>query len=196
MHIENYFPVSIGTVLNPNHNSIEENLVNYCISVGERTEQGGQDWISKDTYNTHGTHELSLDSNFSDINSWISSQVKLYADQLGYHDNFIINNSWFNIYQEETYQEKHTHPNSHISAIYYLKCNSDSAKTFFYNPYDDMCRPALKELTLYNFSWIHHNPIPGKLILFRSYIPHMVEKNFSNELRITLSYNFVQQKEL
>lgn len=194
MNFESYFSVNMGSVLNPNHALQESYLVDHCINLTEKNEQGGYDWISQDTYNTHGTYDLKNDLEFSELNSWILEQVKIYAQTLGYHDSFIIDNSWFNIYQKESYQEKHIHPNSHISAIYYLKCDSSSAKTFFYNPYDDMFRPAIKELNSHNFSWIYHEAIPGKLVLFRSHVPHMVEKHQSNNLRITLSYNFVQVK--
>ena len=37
---------------------------------------------------------------------------------------------------------------------------------------------------------IEYNPVPGRLIVFRSYMPHCVGKHQDEEDRITLAYNY------
>ena len=37
---------------------------------------------------------------------------------------------------------------------------------------------------------IEYNPVPGRLIVFRSYMPHCVGKHQDDEDRITLAYNY------
>ena len=35
-----------------------------------------------------------------------------------------------------------------------------------------------------------HNPFPGKLVVFSSYTEHAVQQHNTDNLRITLSYNY------
>ena len=37
---------------------------------------------------------------------------------------------------------------------------------------------------------IRYKAIPGRLIIFRSYVPHCVEKHKDTEDRISIAYNF------
>ena len=37
---------------------------------------------------------------------------------------------------------------------------------------------------------IKYKAIPGRLIIFRSYVPHCVEKHKDTEDRISIAYNF------
>ena len=53
-----------------------------------------------------------------------------------------------------------------------------------------MMPPIYNKYTFDTFERIHFEPVPGLLLIFRSYLEHCVEKQKSKEKRITLAYNF------
>ena len=58
IELEHWFPTTIGYVFNPNHNEIQDELVEHCKTLKQSVSSGGQDWLSKNTYNTSdGKHD-------------------------------------------------------------------------------------------------------------------------------------------
>lgn len=194
MDITSFFPTLIGTATNPDHDRIYEKLVNYCVNIRTIVESGGSGWMSNKTYNTsNGKYDINNDSNFTELNEWVKNQIKDYCSSTEIEqDNLNANGSWFNIYQKNDYQENHVHPTSVISAIYVLKCSDDGARIFFNSPINNMYyakRTCESQLTA---SQIICKSVPGTLIIFPSYLVHAVERHESDEIRISLSYNFKQ----
>ena len=70
-----YFPTIIGEVINKDHFQYENKLVNKCLHLQEKIKSGGEDWISKETYNTLGKYNLFYDNDFLEINNFINNQV-------------------------------------------------------------------------------------------------------------------------
>jgi len=66
----------------------------------------------------------------------------------------------------------------------------NSGKIYFKNPYNDMLSPAYTEYTPDNFERINFKPQPGMLLIFRSHLEHYVDKNNSDEDRISFAYNY------
>lgn len=195
LKIEAWNPTFIGFINNPDHSKIEKKLVKHCLQLQKKIQSGGSNWISSQTYNTSNTYNILKDKNFKNLNDWITEQVQTYAKSLKYKDSFLCADGWFNIYNEHDYQEYHTHPDYTLSAIYFLKSLKNGSKTFFdTNPISDSNRPT----TDINFGMtnriIHHDPIPGKLLIFRSNVLHCVERNKYKDSRISLAYNFVKEK--
>ena len=40
---------------------------------------------------------------------------------------------------------------------------------------------------------VNLNPIPGRIVIFPAWLWHSVEPNESNDIRISVSFNFIQQ---
>jgi hypothetical protein len=97
--------------------------------------------------------------------------------------------SWFNIYKKGDYQEIHQHTNTIISAVYFLKSNQKSSSLIFRPPFIDQLDVKKTNNFCCNGN-IEYKPIPGRLIVFRSFVPHCVPQHKDNQDRITLSYNF------
>jgi uncharacterized protein (TIGR02466 family) len=192
MIIQNWFPTFIGHIDNENHKKYENKLTNICKKIKKKINSGGENWISKNTYNTYGTYNLINIKEFNNLNEWIFEQIKNYSNKLGYKNNFICDESWFNIYNKNDFQEFHTHSKHSLSAIYFLNSPKEgAARTFFESPIKEESQDPLCD---YNnpllFKKVHYYPKPGRLIIFRSNISHCVERHESNELRISLAYNF------
>jgi len=55
------------------------------------------------------------------------------------------------------------------------------------------CMPSRKKVKLPRELWreIYYDPIPGRMIMFPSWMWHKVEPNKSNDIRISVSFNFI-----
>lgn len=195
IELEHWFPTTIGYVFNPNHNEIQDELVAHCKTLKQSVGSGGQDWLSKNTYNTSdGKHDCFEDEKFGFLNQWVIQQVNEYADMLKIKKPLLPHCSWFNIYDQNDYQEFHVHPGLTISAIYMLAGDQDSAKVYFKSPKNEMFHIEYEELSSNTFGTINYNVDAGKLLLFTSDTSHSVERHNNSKDRITISYNFIQER--
>ncbi len=107
-----------------------------------------------------------------------------------------LDSSWFMINNYKDYNAVHTHPQSVISGVFYVKVPEKSGELEFHHPitdYLDMYWPQ-KNITEYN-SWnspVWRIPVKeGKLILFPSWLKHGVQPNLNKtESRISVSFNY------
>ena len=188
--IETWWPVQIGYYDNPDHFSLEDKLTKECSSIMKNTKKGGKGWISDSTYNTsNGVHEVHKNKKFDLLNKWILNQVNKYIEETSMVFKIKEMDSWFNIYKKNDFQEFHEHYNSCISCVYFLKSNKKSSRLIFKSSVSDFKNIKYNNFVSLNAP-VHYQPIPGRLIVFRSFMFHCVEKQKNNELRISLAYNF------
>jgi uncharacterized protein (TIGR02466 family) len=103
----------------------------------------------------------------------------------------VIDSAWFNINQKGAFNQKHTHPYSFFSGIYYVKtpakCGNlileDPRPVEIHNPFPDSKYPC-----------ISIEPIAGRLYVFPAYLQHSVEPNESDENRISIAFNSTYKK--
>ena len=191
--LDRFFPTIIGFYDNPNHNLFEKEATNRCLELEKSIEKGGDNWLSKSTYNTIGTYGIWNDEKFKGINEFVFKSVQEYLQDLKIKQSCLEQNpcdAWFNLYKEGDYQEYHIHGGCLISAVYFLKTTENSAKIHFKSPVVDMLHPEFEEYSSDTYERIYYEPRPGLLLVFRSYLEHSVEKQIGNDLRISLAYNF------
>ena len=103
---------------------------------------------------------------------------------------------WANINPPGSMNMPHVHPNSLFSGVYYVKSQPKSGKFKIIdprpgvqlnmpvrkpgNPGRDMWRDATLE------------PVVGRIIMFPAWLWHSVEENKSDDIRISVSFNFIQ----
>ena len=193
MILHRYFPTNIGVDVNSNHHEVVSKAVDRCYELKKKVCSGGENWVSKSTYNTLTKYNIFSDSSFDSINNFVIESVKNYCNQLDVDLDCLDEkptDAWFNIYQKGDYQEYHHHGGSMISVVYFLKVDEDSAKIYFKQPFIDMIEPRYKQFRDDTFQTVFYTPQPGMILIFRSYLEHCVEKHDSDSERITLSYNF------
>ena len=189
--IENWWPIQIGFYDNPNHIKIEKDLVNYCLKIKKKHNKGGNNWLSADTYNTSdGVYDLIKYKKFEKLNNFVNSCVKKFIDETGMIFKVSNSDGWFNVYEKGDYQEYHEHYGYIISAVYFLKSEKNGSKLFFSSPFKDQNEINYKHSGFNINAPIFYEPIAGRLVVFRSYISHCVEKHKLKNKRITLAYNF------
>jgi uncharacterized protein (TIGR02466 family) len=188
--IEYWWPTEIGYYDNPEHNSLK--LIDYCYQIKDKIKSGGQNWVSKETYNTSSEkYAPHKDKKFKKLNDWIMKQVKNYIkdSNLNYKVNNKETDSWFNVYNTGDYQEVHQHYGYVLSAVYFLKSNPNFSPLIFTPRFIDQLNIKKIEGN-YDNGNVNYDAIPGRLVVFRSYLPHCVGKHMDKDDRITLAYNF------
>ena len=107
-----------------------------------------------------------------------------------------LGNMWANINYPGGYNRPHVHPNCLFSGVYYVKANKNSGVFVANDP-----RPGIQTIMPIRKSgrppkhlWreVHLEPIPGRIIMFPAWLWHCVEPNQSNDIRISISFNFIQ----
>jgi uncharacterized protein (TIGR02466 family) len=110
---------------------------------------------------------------------------------------------WANINYSGGYNRPHVHPNCLFSGVYYVKTQPNCGNLVINDP-----RPGVQlkmpktKVSIDNTDMFrmprelwreaHIQPIQGRLIMFPSWLWHCVETNNSNDIRISVSFNFIQ----
>ena len=107
----------------------------------------------------------------------------------------MVTSAWVNINSPGAYNVRHSHPESNLSGVLWVKCPKDSGKIEFFNSknfetYTEI-NSYIKEFKERNL--IHEvywfEPREGRMIIFPSYLEHQVTENKSSEDRISISFN-------
>ena len=111
--------------------------------------------------------------------------------------NPVCGNMWVNINYPKCYNRPHIHPNSLFSGVYFIKTPQKSGNLMVYDPRPgvQMAMPSRKKEQLQSELWreIHYEPKAGRCIMFPSWLWHEVKPNQSNDIRISVSFNFLQR---
>ena len=108
-----------------------------------------------------------------------------------------LGNMWANINPPGGMNRAHQHPNSLWSGVYYVKAPKNCGHLKVDDPRSSasMIRPKQKEGQLPPgwYRETHYEAKDGRLIMFPSWLMHCVDPNESNEIRISVSFNFLQK---
>ena len=125
-----------------------------------------------------------------------TAQKKIYEKE-GYLSEPVLGNMWANVNPPGGYNRPHMHPNSLWSGVYYIKTPENCGELKIEDPKSVglMMSPKrrAKNLPEYALREVHYTPVSGKLIMFPSYLNHCVDINKSNDIRISVSFNFLQK---
>ena len=108
----------------------------------------------------------------------------------------MLGNMWANINPPGGYNAPHIHPNSLFSGVYYVKTPPNCGKIAFNDP-----RPGIQTMMPTRVKgqppkhlWreAHIEPVVGRIIMFPAWLWHCVEPNKTNDIRISVSFNFIQ----
>lgn len=189
--IELWFPVAIYTEDNLLSQENNDKLKTRCLDIQQTVASGGEEWFGK-TYTTHGTYELTKDPECQVLLDAINYHVHEFAKAHNCQGNYDNHSAWMNISGEGSYQEFHTHNASIFSAIYYVAAPEGSGRVVFEDPKEPDMFPLknIKGKNNLSFTRISYVPAPGTLIIFRSYLRHLVEPGTNTDPRISIAMNF------
>ena len=160
-------------------------------------------WADKDK----GVKRTNMNGWHSQTNMHEMPQFKLLVDELFkmqhqmYKEEWLdrqpkIGNMWANINYPGGYNRPHIHPNSLYSGVYYVKTPPNCGKIVFNDPRPGIQTnmPTRKPGQPPKHLWreVHLDTIEGRIIMFPAWLWHCVEENKSNDIRISVSFNFIQ----
>tara|TARA_R110000751_G_scaffold266586_3_gene365627 strand:+ start:733 stop:1347 length:615 start_codon:yes stop_codon:yes gene_type:complete len=100
-----------------------------------------------------------------------------------------ITQSWLNYTEKNQHHHRHSHENSIVSGVLYIKANKEFDKIkFFKNRYKQIA-PEIINYNLWNAESYWFSVETGDVVMFPSYLDHMVEVTEKNETRISLAFN-------
>lgn len=192
--IYTFFPTTIYVAENIIDENNNEDIIKESVNIFKNKKPTENNW-NCNMYTTKGVFDLQSSKTFTDIIDTVTEHVNNFAKVFATSNNYYCNSCWINIAEKGTYQEYHAHENSVFSAIYYAKVPLKSGKIIFENPKEpDMCGITnIKEFNEYNFSTKNCLPKERSLIIFRSYLRHMVEMGMNEEPRISIAFNFANK---
>ena len=161
-------------------------------------------WSNKDKgitrTNIKGWHS---DTNMNELPEYAKLVDMLYSaqrtiyDQEYYESEPFLGNMWANINPPGGSNRAHIHPNSLWSGVYYVKAPQNSGQLKIEDPRSValMSRPRQKDVPKPDrlLREHHYEPKTGRLIMFPSWLNHCVDPNNSNDIRISVSFNFMQK---
>lgn len=135
---------------------------------------------------------------FKDVHAIVMKEVNVYTrDLLAVNANieFYITNSWINIHRRGHSAGSHSHHNSLLSGVLYLKTTQNSGDLVFHRdihslvPFPPALDLDMDSFNLYNCKSWGHKPKTNDICLFPSVVMHSVDPNESDEERWSLAFN-------
>ena len=173
-------------------------------TLNQELERDIMAWANKDKgirrTNVKGWHSSTNMANLPEyrklVNMLFDCQKTIY-DQEHYESEPYLGNMWANVNPPGGMNRAHQHPNSLWSGVYYIKAPKNCGNLKIDDPRSSaaMCRPRQKEGEKPSrlFREIQYEPIAGRCIMFPSWLMHCVDPNESNDIRISVSFNFLQK---
>ena len=187
--LTNLFPSPVHIFDTDGFDEFKNNLIDYAYKLREEDSKGFN--IS----NRHGWQSRGFDlTNMNDLlHGTILQGLSSFPSIKNTTE--MRASAWININGPGAYNILHSHPNSHLSGVMWIKAPKDCGVISFDNPNGHQ---TYTEINSYNQEFndqffIHHSywlpPIEGRMIIFPSHLQHEVRENNSNEDRISVSFN-------
>ena len=112
---------------------------------------------------------------------------KIYAPK--YSVETYITQSWMNYTDTGQFHHKHAHPNSWLSGCIYTNTDREKDRiTFYKEGYNRIVLPT-ENFNPYNSESWWFSVGTGDIVIFPSYLTHMVEQTTSNDTRVSIAIN-------
>ena len=183
-------PVYISDIEHPTLNQeLERDIITWSKQDKGITRTNVQGW--------HSTTNMAELPQFKKLVDMLYACQKTIYDQEHLDSEPFLGNMWANINPPGGMNRAHQHPNSLWSGVYYIKAPKNSGNLKIDDPRSVACmsRPRQKdgEKPARLFRETHYEPIAGRCIMFPSWLMHCVDPNNSNDIRISVSFNFLQK---
>jgi uncharacterized protein (TIGR02466 family) len=127
----------------------------------------------------------------SSIQAFAESSLQTYFEAVYKPKNNVslrITQSWSNYTRPGQHHHRHVHQNSFLSGVFYAQVKDTDSISFYKNTYNLIHIP-FKEEGLYNMDNSLVNVENGMLLIFPSYLTHMVNEVQGAHTRISVAFN-------
>ena len=189
MIIEKFFPTFVyGKDIQLDNNKLTNDIINWSKQDKGVEKTNHKGW--------HSTTDMGNKPEYQQLVTELLRMQKEIYDHEHLDRHARLGNMWANINPPGGMNNPHVHPNALFSGVYYVKSQPQSGRLKIYDP-----RPGIQTIMPVRKSgnpgkdlWreAHLEPIVGRIIMFPAWLWHSVEENRSNDVRISVSFNFVQ----
>ena len=187
------FPTPVFHFRVENYQELNTELENYILNLKKKDEKGTK------KSNAGGWHSHNFDINndnkakkFAKIFEEFYKKVIINKMGWKYDSNKVkMEAMWSIINKKGSFNIQHNHPNSYLSAAYYVRHPEKSGNIRFFDPREqkNIRYPKIKKYTDLSAVIIEKDPKEGDLLIFPSYLYHSVGENLSEDDRIIVSFN-------
>jgi uncharacterized protein (TIGR02466 family) len=163
------------------------NLIKKLIEAGDHANKRTPDiWQSLSGQNKH--------PEIAEITDFILDCAQNYADKMLWDikkEDWYIADCWWNVSTGHSSTHfSHIHANSLLSAVFYVNMPAGAGSLIFPHPLiqTHSFKPNTTGWNNSNSLEYCINPKNGSCVLFRSNTPHMVDQNFTDELRVSVAF--------
>lgn len=145
----------------------------------------GNNYQSSDNYILENQQLQNLKKFFNvHINNYFSEVLQTQNKEIPY-----ITQSWINYNNINSHHDEHSHPNSIISGVFYIKSKIDKDSIVFSKEDNVFHFGEAKSWNIYNSTHWTQPVEKGLLLIFPSTLRHRVLTHKHNYTRISLSFN-------
>ncbi len=194
MITEYHFPTPVYIQEVPNAVELNHHLEKHVLQWNKNDPKG----VAKTNVNGwHSTTDMNLKEEYNPLTKELfAMQYKIYTKEY-LTQKPVLGNMWANINYPGGFNRPHLHPNALFSGVYWIKAPENSGKLMLYEPRPGVhtTMPNRKKGKLPPQLWreIHYTPKAGMMVMFPAWLWHEVRPNESNDIRISVSFNFLQR---
>ena len=189
MIIEKFFPTFVyGKDVQLDNNKLAQDIINWSNQDKGVQKTNYKGWHSTTDMGDKPEYQLL-------VTELLRMQKEIYDNE--HIDRYArLGNMWANINPPGGMNMPHLHPNALFSGVYYVKSQPQSGRLKIYDPRPGVQTnmPIRKPGNPGKDMWreVNLEPIVGRIIMFPAWLWHSVEENRSNDIRISVSFNFIQ----
>jgi len=178
----------VDNILSEQHTQLH----NTCMQISKKYDNYADKW-------NPGTSFVSIsegiqphkDERFDDVTKTMFNHGLKFMDELGFgihqKNKLFVTRSWFNISYQQDYLERHVHPQTLFSTVYYVETALEDRLLFVRNAYEMMDRPT--DMNEWSETVRYFDCLPKRLLIFKGNIMHGVNKQIGG-MRNVIVYNF------
>ncbi len=201
-----YFPTLIFQVDLPHPEELNNKLLASIYAQRDLDQKGIERSNITALGGWHSHNDLHKVAEFADVTALISAATARIGEDQSYDEKYKIKigTMWSIINPPGGANRAHVHPGCLLSGVYYIQAPKDAGNIEFMEPrtVHMMNQPQFKRNTKRakeNWTKVRFEPVPGRMIIFPSWLYHAVDTNTSTEPgdkanRVIISFNLNQVK--
>jgi uncharacterized protein (TIGR02466 family) len=187
---EGFFPTLIyADDFKLNTNDLAQNIINWAKEDKGLTKTNVNGW--------HSTTDMQNKPEYKPLVDELFKMVHKVFEEECLDKQPVLGNMWANINPSGGYNKPHVHPNSLFSGVYYVKTPSNCGRLICQDPRPGIqtVMPTRKSVEIPKYLWrdVHLQPQENRVVMFPAWLWHSVEPNQSKDIRISVSFNFIQR---
>ena len=187
---EGFFPTLIyADDFKLNTNDLAQNIINWAKEDKGLTKTNVNGW--------HSTTDMQNKPEYKPLVDELFKMVHKVFEEECLDKQPVLGNMWANINPSGGYNKPHVHPNSLFSGVYYVKTPPNCGRLLCQDPRPGIqtVMPTRKSVEIPKYLWrdVHLQPQENRVVMFPAWLWHSVEPNQSKDIRISVSFNFIQR---